>query len=73
MGQSVKSIVKPSLLIWARKKSGLSIEEIAHRLSNSPERYREWENGKDSPASRSLPLPEFIGLGESHVIGGDTI
>ncbi len=54
MPQTVKALVKPSLLIWARKKSGLSIDEIARRLSITPARYNDWEAGSDSPSVAKL-------------------
>ena len=48
MPHSVKALVKPSLLIWARKKSGIHIDELARRLDISVEKYQGWESGEEA-------------------------
>ncbi|MEA2063087.1 MAG: XRE family transcriptional regulator, partial [Gemmatimonadota bacterium] len=54
MAKSVKALVEPELLVWARKSSGYSLEVVAKRISVKPERLESWETGKDKPTIKQL-------------------
>jgi len=41
--------VNPAVLVWARERSGLSIEQVADALDKSSLVVRDWESGKASP------------------------
>ncbi len=46
--------IEPSILIWARKTLGLSIEEVAGRLKRDPNEIAEWEAGLKQPTFAQL-------------------
>ncbi|MCI0713628.1 MAG: XRE family transcriptional regulator [Chloroflexi bacterium] len=54
MAKSVEALVKPSLLVWARKSIGYDIEEVAKKLNISPEKITAWENGEARPTVKQL-------------------
>lgn len=54
MPQSVRALIEPSLLVWARKSAGLSVEQVANKVKVSSERLREWESGSSSPTIGQL-------------------
>ncbi|BCH28387.1 DNA-binding protein [Mesorhizobium sp. L-8-10] len=39
----------PAMLRWARERRGQSIEEVAHRLKQKPERIVAWEEAREVP------------------------
>lgn len=39
----------PAMLRWARERRGQSIEEVAHRLKQKPERIAAWEEAREIP------------------------
>lgn len=46
---SVKALVNPEMLIWARETANMSLEEAAKAPNVSIERLVSWENGEDYP------------------------
>lgn len=46
--------VNPVLLIWARQRAGLTIEEVAERIDKRPEDIIAWESGTAWPTYRQL-------------------
>lgn len=42
------------LLIWARERSGLSLEEVANRMKKQPKIIAAWEDGKEWPTYLQL-------------------
>ena len=54
MGSRIEAIVKPELLIWARKDAGLSIEVAAKKAGVKPDRLNKWENGQLRPTIKQL-------------------
>jgi Zn-dependent peptidase ImmA (M78 family)/DNA-binding XRE family transcriptional regulator len=50
MAKSVPAIVQPSVLAWARKSAGYSLEEAAKKLQTTPEKLNSWEAGKKPPS-----------------------
>lgn len=50
MAQSVKAIIKPEILTWARKSAGYkTLFDAAAKLDVKPEKLTAWEAGQDSP------------------------
>jgi Zn-dependent peptidase ImmA (M78 family)/DNA-binding XRE family transcriptional regulator len=49
MSDHIEALVKPQMLIWARRRSGLDIEGAAKRVGVKPERLQAWENGDYYP------------------------
>jgi Zn-dependent peptidase ImmA (M78 family)/DNA-binding XRE family transcriptional regulator len=49
-----KALVKPELLVWARKRSGLSLEAAARKITVKPEKLAEWEAGEEKPSIAQL-------------------
>src|SRR5436190_2941328 len=58
MPRSIPALVKPALLIWARERAGLPLEDAAAKANVEVERLREWEQGQDRP---SIPLLRKLG------------
>lgn len=58
MAKRVEALVKPELLLWARKSAGLSQEVAAKKAQVSLERLISWENGDVRPT-----IPQLIKLG----------
>jgi Zn-dependent peptidase ImmA (M78 family)/transcriptional regulator with XRE-family HTH domain len=50
----VEALIKPELLVWARKSVSLSEEEAADRLKLSVDRLVAWESGKSRPTVAQL-------------------
>jgi Zn-dependent peptidase ImmA (M78 family) len=50
----VEAIAAPSLLVWARERSGYTVEQAARRLRVRPERLSEWEEGSARPTVKQL-------------------
>jgi len=51
---SYKVKINPELLIWARKTSGYTIEEIAQRLKKDAVLFSRWESGEEQPTYHQL-------------------
>lgn len=49
MPRSVKALIEPGLLHWARKNAGLSVGDAAKKARTSPEQIVVWEEGVDVP------------------------
>ena len=47
MARSIPALVKPALLIWARERSGLKLEQAAQKLKIDPDILRAWETGAE--------------------------
>jgi Zn-dependent peptidase ImmA (M78 family)/DNA-binding XRE family transcriptional regulator len=58
MGKRVEALVKPELLLWARKSAGLSQEIAAKKAQVSLDSLISWENGDARPT-----IPQLIKLG----------
>jgi len=54
MVKSVKALIKPELLVWARKNAGLTVEVAAKKAQIKPEKLQSWETGKESPTVKQL-------------------
>ena len=55
MAKSVKALITPDVLRWARERRiKLDLEDAAEKLNISPERLEDWENGKDRPTFAQL-------------------
>lgn len=54
MSKSIPALNKPALLVWAREREGLSLEEAADRIGIPAERLREWEQGTERPSMSQL-------------------
>jgi Zn-dependent peptidase ImmA (M78 family)/transcriptional regulator with XRE-family HTH domain len=50
----VEAVAEPKLLVWARKRSGYTIEQAAARLRVRPARLSEWESGAGRPTVKQL-------------------
>lgn len=61
MSRSVPALVKPELLVWARKSAGLSLERAESLTKIDSFTLEEWENGRDVPS-----LTELRKLGEAY-------
>lgn len=51
---SVKALVKPELLAWARSRARVSLDDAAKAANVSVERLRRWEDGEDRPTLNQL-------------------
>src|SRR5438552_7456685 len=49
MARSIPALVKPSLLVWARERSGLGVEQAARKLGIELAVLEKWENGEERP------------------------
>ena len=55
MAKSVKALITPEVLKWARERRiKLDIEDAADKLNIDRERLEDWENGKDQPTFAQL-------------------
>lgn len=61
MSRSVPALVKPELLVWARKSAGLSIERAVTLTKFDAFTLGEWESGRDVPS-----LTQLRKLGEAY-------
>jgi transcriptional regulator with XRE-family HTH domain len=46
--------VDHNILIWARRRLNLDINEVAHKLKKKPSIISSWENGKSRPSLSQL-------------------
>jgi Zn-dependent peptidase ImmA (M78 family)/transcriptional regulator with XRE-family HTH domain len=51
MPRSIPALVKPALLIWARERSGIKLEQVAAKMSINVDVLREWESGQNERPS----------------------
>ena len=58
---SVKAIVRPELLVWARESARLSPEAAARKTQVTEEKLRSWESGESSPS-----IPQLRKLGKAY-------
>jgi Zn-dependent peptidase ImmA (M78 family)/transcriptional regulator with XRE-family HTH domain len=58
MAASVKALVKPELLVWARTSAHLRVEEAAHKAQVKEEQLVAWERGEGQPS-----IPQMRKLG----------
>lgn len=54
MKTSREALVKPELLVWARKSSRLDVEQAARKIGTTRERLEQWEEGKTRPSIPQL-------------------
>ena len=54
MARSVKALVNPILLKWAREKSSLTLPAAAEKLHFPAEQIKEWEDGIAQPTFKQL-------------------
>ncbi len=54
MARSADSALNPDLLVWARRNSSLTIEQVAKKVSVKPERLKQWEKGELIPTIKQL-------------------
>ena len=59
MARSIPALVKPALLVWARERSGLKLEQVAQKLKLDPGLVSGWESGAERPT-----IPQVRRLGE---------
>jgi Zn-dependent peptidase ImmA (M78 family)/transcriptional regulator with XRE-family HTH domain len=59
MARSIPALVKPALLIWARERSGLTLEQAAAKLQIDVVILRQWESGEER-----LTIAQVRRLGE---------
>jgi Zn-dependent peptidase ImmA (M78 family) len=52
--QRPRALVTPSVLVWARRETGLDLDLAAHKLGVKPERLTQWEAGEELPTIRQL-------------------
>jgi transcriptional regulator with XRE-family HTH domain len=51
---SIRAIIKPALLIWARQSLNLTVETAAHKIGVSSDKLIEWESGDSAPTIPQL-------------------
>ena len=54
MSRSIPSLIKPTLLIWARERAGLRLEQAAAKLDIEVAKLQAWEQGVDRPSIAQL-------------------
>src|SRR4029078_13609966 len=59
MTRGIPALVRPSLLIWARDSTGLSIAEVSKKAHIRAEGLEEWEQGNQRPT-----IPQLRNVGE---------
>ena len=47
MARTPPALIEPALLKWARASAGLTVEEAAKKLGQTPERLAAWEEGEE--------------------------
>ena len=52
MSKSIRALITPEVLAWARKLDSLTIEEAASRLNVNTDKIQAWENGEAYPTLR---------------------
>lgn len=50
MARSIPALVKPTLLVWARDRSGLAVGEAAEKMKIEVALLRAWEDGTERPS-----------------------
>ena len=50
MPRSIPALVKPTLLEWARERSGFSLGEASAKMKIDAALLRAWEDGTDRPS-----------------------
>jgi Zn-dependent peptidase ImmA (M78 family)/DNA-binding XRE family transcriptional regulator len=56
MGEQIRAVVKPELLVWARKSARYQVHEAAKKANVSAERLTEWESGDSAPTINQLRM-----------------
>ena len=51
---AIKAIIKPALLVWARNRSKVKLEDAAKSAHVTVERIQAWESGKEAPTLGQL-------------------
>jgi Zn-dependent peptidase ImmA (M78 family)/DNA-binding XRE family transcriptional regulator len=51
---SIKALVKPALLVWARERAKVKIDDAAKAAGVTADRIKEWEAGTDAPTVGQL-------------------
>jgi Zn-dependent peptidase ImmA (M78 family) len=51
---TVRALIKPELLIWARETAGLDIIEAAAKLAQPEQKLESWEKGEKRPTIKQL-------------------
>jgi Zn-dependent peptidase ImmA (M78 family)/transcriptional regulator with XRE-family HTH domain len=54
MPKRVEALVEPELLVWARKKTGYSVEDAARKARVPPDKLGAWEAGSGRPTVKQL-------------------
>jgi Zn-dependent peptidase ImmA (M78 family)/transcriptional regulator with XRE-family HTH domain len=54
VAERVEAIVEPELLVWARERSGYSVDVAARKARVSAERLADWEGGTSRPTVKQL-------------------
>jgi Zn-dependent peptidase ImmA (M78 family) len=52
--------INPAVLVWARKRSGQSIEQVAEALAKDPAVIRSWETGEAAPTYAQLEKLAYV-------------
>jgi Zn-dependent peptidase ImmA (M78 family) len=48
------TVVNPKIITWARERKGLTVEDIAQKMKQSPDEVQKWEAGKKTFSYTSL-------------------
>ncbi len=51
---ATKALIKPSLLIWARTRAGVRLEDAAQAVNVDAEELQTWESGAEAPTVNQL-------------------
>jgi Zn-dependent peptidase ImmA (M78 family)/transcriptional regulator with XRE-family HTH domain len=54
VSKSVEALASADVIAWARRMSGLEVEDVAQRLRTSSERVASWERGESRPTIAQL-------------------
>ncbi|MBL7214088.1 MAG: ImmA/IrrE family metallo-endopeptidase [Phycisphaerae bacterium] len=54
MSKSIKGLVTPSVLKWARDTAKMDLEEVSRRMKKTEEEILQWENGEEQPTFAQL-------------------
>ncbi|UGY17939.1 helix-turn-helix domain-containing protein [Bradyrhizobium septentrionale] len=55
MAKSVKALINPAMLTWARAQAGYSLADAARKLSIDEARLQALESGEETPTFAKLP------------------
>ncbi|MGB3092934.1 MAG: helix-turn-helix transcriptional regulator, partial [Candidatus Zixiibacteriota bacterium] len=50
----MKSYINPKIITWARKRAGLTIEDLAKKMKRDPGEIKLWESGRKGPSYACL-------------------